>query len=220
LKNQIIKNDKKYWDHLYAEPLTMDGIGNAKEHSTYLKALFEIEKIQITSIIDYGFGLGHLFQRFLREFLPYKAVGVEPSNYAFKKATKRKLQIVESMELNLYNAGLIDYFSNTKSEFDNFDLGICTSVFQYIPNKDLEILISSISKQCKYLYLTVPTDIELDEQEENLDFIDEYALKRSQKYYQTKFKKYFTFISSRLLESKYFVHDQVESEFSDLLFRF
>ena len=55
--------DRKYWEENYSQPFTMDGIGNAKEHAKYLKAFFELEQVDISSIADFGFGYGYLFQK-------------------------------------------------------------------------------------------------------------------------------------------------------------
>ena len=51
----------KYWEVNYADPDEMDGIGNVDVHVSYVKNLFEFEYIDISSMIDLGFGLGHLF---------------------------------------------------------------------------------------------------------------------------------------------------------------
>jgi len=47
--------DKKYWDQNYSDPMSMDGIGNAKDHVNYLKAFLKIEHVDISSIIDHRF---------------------------------------------------------------------------------------------------------------------------------------------------------------------
>ena len=76
-----------------------------------------------------------------------------------------------------------------------------------------------MAKKVKYLYLTVPTDKELEQQVSTLNFKDEYALKRTQEFYYNLLSKNFTFISSRILESKtYFDNDT--TSITDLLFRF
>ena len=54
---------------------------------------------------------------------------------------------------------------------------------------------------------------------EDLEFKDEYAFRRSRNWYQKELKKHFTFVSSRVLESK--VHFKEEDTFfTDLVFRF
>jgi hypothetical protein len=76
-----------------------------------------------------------------------------------------------------------------------------------------------MAQKVKYLYLTVPTDKELNAQIEDLEFHDTYAIRRSRSAYQRLLKKHFTFISSRILESK--VHfDESTTSFTDLLYRF
>lgn len=210
--------DKEYWDKNYSDPTTMDGIGNAKEHTKYLKSFLELELVDISSIIDLGFGYGHLFQRMLKEFLPYKACGIEPSKFAFDKARSRKLRPVESTELILYNESISEWCARKESPKVRFDLGICTSVFQYIEQEELEKITPILSKRIKYLYLTVPTDKELDRQIEDLEFHDTYALRRTRKFYRDIIGEHFTNISSKIWESKFYF-DEESTLFTDLLYR-
>lgn len=209
---------REYWDQNYSQPKSMDCIGNAKEHTKYLKSFFELELIDINSIIDLGFGYGYLFQKMLKTFIPYRACGLEPSKFAFDKARARKLQPVESTKLDLYNESIQEWSQRKSSPKTRFDLGICTSVLQYIPNEEVDEILRVMSERIKYLYLTVPTDKELDQQIENLDFHDTYALRRSRKFYRKVIGKYFTNISSKVWESKYYF-DEDSSLFTDLLYR-
>jgi hypothetical protein len=209
--------DKTYWDKNYSDPMSMDGIGNAKEHTKYLKSFFDIEQVHITTMIDLGFGYGHLFREMLKAFIPYRAVGIEPSEYIFKKAKIDKLRPVESTELSLYQEDLLTWCHSTRKK-NNFDLGICTSVFQYLTDKELKEILPILAKRIKYLYLTVPTDVELGRQVSELDFKDEYAIHRSREKYQKLLRPHFTIISSRILESKSFF-DEESTAFTDLLYR-
>lgn len=209
---------KDYWDHNYSSPQTMDGIGNAKDHAKYLKSFMELEMVDISSIIDLGFGYGYLFQKMMRAFLPYRACGVEPSKYAFDRARARKLKPVDSTKLELLNESIQDWCSRKETKKLSFDLALCNSVFQYIEKKDLNFIVPVIAKRVKYLYLTVPTDIELDRQVEELDFNDTYALRRSRDFYREILGKHFINISSKLWESKYHFNDET-TLFTDLLYR-
>jgi 2-polyprenyl-3-methyl-5-hydroxy-6-metoxy-1,4-benzoquinol methylase len=209
--------EKQYWDENYSDPDTMDGIGNAKEHAIYLKAYFDLDLIDISSIIDYGCGYGDLLKAFGKVFKPYKMIGVEPSEYAFNKLKKRKVKPVESTNLNLYNKTITEWFEQKKIK--NFDLGICTSVFQYLEEIELEYIIPQMAKQVKYLYFTVPTNIELERQVDDLAFHDKYALRRKRKFYHDLLKKNFTVVSSRVLESKHFFSEE-DTSITDLFFRF
>ena len=210
---------KEYWDKNYSEPSTMDGIGNAKEHAKYIKAFFELERVDISSVVDFGFGYGYLFQKIMKTFLPYKALGIEPSKYAFEKASKRKLKPVESTKLKLVNDSLENWCRLEEHPRLNFDLGICTSVFQYIDEEPLKEIVAVMSKRVKYLYLTVPTEKELDRQIEDLDFDDKYALRRSSKFYKDIMGAHFTSISGRIWESKFHFNEDT-TLFTDLLYRF
>lgn len=211
--------DKTYWDKNYSDPMSMDGIGNAKEHARYLQAFFNVEHVQITTVVDLGFGYGHLFREMLKTFKPYKARGIEPSAYAFKKVKLDKLRPVESTDLVLYEEDLLTWCQTERKKENTFDLGICTSVFQYLSDKDLKIIIPILAKRIRYLYLTVPTDVELKRQIEELDFKDEYAIHRSRDKYKKLLGPHFTFVSSRVLESKSFFTEET-THFTDLLYRF
>ena len=214
----MTKFDKTYWEKNYSDPMSMDGIGNAKEHTRYLKSFLDVEQVQITSIVDLGFGYGHLFREMLKAFIPYKAVGIEPSPYAFKKAKPDKLRPVESTDLKLYEEDLVSWCRKERKN-NTFDLGICTSVFQYLSDKELKEVLPIIAQRVRYLYLTVPTDVELGRQVSELDFKDEYAIHRSREKYQRLLRPHFTFVSSRILESKHFF-DEESALFTDLLFRY
>ena len=211
--------DKTYWDKNYSQPMTMDGIGNAKDHVKYLKAYLSIEHVDISTVIDLGFGYGHLFREMLKTFLPHRAVGIEPSPYAFKKAKIDKLRPVDSTDLKLFQEDLITWCRTDRKKNNDFDLGICTSVFQYLSDKDLKEIIPILSKRIKYLYLTVPTNIELGRQISELEFKDEYAIHRTREQYQKLLRPHFTFISSRILESKHHF-DEDTTSFTDLLYRY
>ena len=210
--------EKKYWDYNYSSPKTMDGVGNAKEHTLYLKSFLDLELINISSIIDFGFGYGYLFQKMMKAFLPYRACGIELSEYAFNKARARKLKPVESTKLDLYNESIQNWCRRPDGKKSRYDLALCNSVFQYIEADDLKFIIPIISQRVKYLYLTVPTDIELSRQVEELDFNDIYALRRPRDFYRKILQEHFTNISSKLWESKNYF-DEESTLFTDLLYR-
>jgi SAM-dependent methyltransferase len=208
---------KAYWDKNYSDPMSMDGMGNAKDHTRYLKSFFSIENVDVSSIVDLGFGYGQLFREMLKAFIPHTAVGIEPSEYIFKKVKPDKLRPVESTKLTLHNIDLKEWCQLPVRR--PFDLGICTSVFQYISDKDLKIILPVLAQRIKYLYLTVPTDIELGRQVSELDFKDEYAIHRTRGQYLKLIGPHFTVVSSRVLESKHFFSDE-NTSFTDLLYRF
>jgi SAM-dependent methyltransferase len=131
---------KDYWDHNYSSPQTMDGIGNAKDHAKYLKSFMDLELVDISSIVDLGFGYGYLFQKMMKVFVPYRACGVEPSKYAFDKARARKLKPVDSTKLELLNESIQEWCERSESKKMSFDLALCNSVFQYrLKNSSLMI---------------------------------------------------------------------------------
>jgi hypothetical protein len=209
---------KEYWDVNYSEPDEMDGIGNANGHAKYMKSLFDLDYIDISSVVDLGFGLGHLLEATLKEFIPYRAMGLEPSKFAYDQVVDRDISPVESTNLKLLNTDIVSWCENSRYK-KHFDLGICTSVFQYLSDEEIRLAIPILAKRIKYLYFSVPTDKELDRQIEDLEFKDEYAIRRSRAWYQRELKKHFTFVSSRVLESKYHFKEE-DTFFTDLVFRF
>ena len=210
---------KEYWEENYSEPMTMDCIGNAKEHAKYLYAYFDVEKVDVSSIVDLGFGLGHLFKKMLKTFMPYKAYGIEPSSYAFDLASAKRLYpLCDTMKLTLKSESLQQWCERKTTSKLRFDLGLCTSVFQYLSEEDLTKIIPILSDRVKYLYLTVPTDVELKRQVSELDFVDRFALARSREFYFDVMRDFFTHVSSRVWESKTYF-DEDTTLMSDLLYR-
>lgn len=210
--------DKTYWDKNYSEPETMDGIGNAKAHVKYLKAMLDVEYVDISSVVDLGFGYGFLFKEMLKAFIPHTAEGIEPSEYAFVRASRLKLSPAPTTKLTLKQIDLLTW-CREKNKSAPFDLAICTSVFQYLTDKELKEILPILAQRVKFLYLTVPTDSEFKRQVDDLDFKDEYAIHRTREKYQKMLRPYFTFISSRFLESKHFFNEET-TPFTDHLYRY
>lgn len=209
--------DENYWAKNYSEPKDMDGIGNAKNHVRYLKAFLELEQITIKSMIDFGFGLGHLSSALIKAFKPWRYHGIEPSDLAFEKGGKR-IEKNEDVKLRLECLDLVSWSKKVESNSRWFDLGICTSVFQYLNEEELETVLPIMARMNRYLYLTVPTDKELDRQVSDLNFYDDFAIRRNRGFYLELMAPHFTLISSRFWESK--IHFNEEStEFSDFLYR-
>jgi hypothetical protein len=209
----------EYWKVNYADPEEMDNIVNAREHVAYMKAIFALEAVDISSVIDLGFGLGILFEEVLNSFIPYRAHGIEPSKYAYDLLAQRDIRPAESTKLVMENTDLVSWATKAMKREKVFDLGLCTSVLQYLSDDEIKIVIPILAQRVRYLYLSVPTDLELKRQREEVKFTDEYAIHRSKDKYLKFIRPHFTFISSRLLESK--IHfDEETSNFTDLLFRF
>jgi len=211
---------EKYWQENYSDPVSMDCVGNSKEHVRYLKAVFALEYVDVSCVIDFGFGPGQLLKEVARVFLPHQLYGIEPSKYIFDIVkNKIKLKIVESMKIKLEQIDLRSWCEINKDSSKVFDLGLCTSVFQYLSQDELNFILPILAQKVKYLYCCVPTDKELDRQVSELQFLDRFAFRRSRNFYYKIIGKHFTFVAGRILESK--VHfDEVNTHFTDLLFRF
>jgi hypothetical protein len=209
----------EYWEENYSEMSMMDGIANAKQHARYIKAVMALETIDVSSVIDFGFGLGFMFKEVIHIFKPYRALGLEPSQFAFDKVKQKNISPVDSMNLKLHNIDLATWARDYAPKQKKFDLGLCTSVFQYLTDEELELVIPAMASSVSYLYLSVPTDLELKRQRVDLDFHDRFAIPRTKGQYRKLLKEHFTIVSSRLLESNHFVEED-DSPFSDLLFRY
>jgi hypothetical protein len=117
------------WDKNYSDPMSMDGIGNPKDHVRYLKAFLAVKHVDVSTIGDLVFSYGQLFREMLKAFIPHRAIGFDPSPFAFKKAKLDKLRPEESTDLKLYEEDLITWCRTDRKKNNEFDLGICTSVF-------------------------------------------------------------------------------------------
>lgn len=204
---------KEYWDKNYSDLEVMDGIFNASSHVRYVKSYFDVEEMELNSIIDFGFGLGHLFKEFLKVLKPSYALGLEPSPYAYLKGKK----LLKNYKVKLREEDIVSWCN--KNEQRVYDLGICTSIFQYLKNDEIIQALPHISSKVKFLYFSVPTDLEQDRLKTELNFVDPYAYRRSKEEYLSLIAPYFTIVSSRILESK--IHFSPENtHLTDLLFRF
>lgn len=202
--------DQRYWRVQYAEPASIDGIGNVRDHSRYVSAFFNLEGVEIYSLIDLGFGLGHLLREMRRSFKPRLTHGIEPSEYVFKK--------VRLPGARLWQQDLLSWARDEKKE-RLYDLALCNSVLQYLSVKELREVLPVLARRCRFLYLTVPTDVEYQRQKSELDFFDPWAKVRTRDQYLQLLRPHFTFLSTRILESKAHFNEQT-THFQDLLFRF
>ncbi|MBT6325876.1 MAG: hypothetical protein HOJ35_07895 [Bdellovibrionales bacterium] len=75
----------KYWSDNYNDPNSMDGIGNAKDHVRYLKALLTLDNVKINSIIDFGFGKSVLLKEMIRDLIPIRQLALNHLNIFLSK---------------------------------------------------------------------------------------------------------------------------------------
>jgi len=209
---------EEYWASNYATPQFMDGIANAREHARYLKSYFDVEQVEIKTLVDMGFGLGVQFREMLNTFSPDSALGLDPSAFAHERIGSLQLDPYDRIEVELRQQSIQSWCSAPDGD-ETWDLGVCMSVFQYLPDEELRGCIPILASRLQFLYLTVPTDIELSRQEEQCKFHDEWAIPRTRDWYQETIGSDFTFISSRVLESKHYF-DETDTQLTDLLFRF
>ena len=202
--------EQEYWQTNYSDLKTIDGMGNVKDHSRYVSSYFNLEGFEVESLIDLGFGYGKLLKEFTRVLKPRRVVGIEPSEFIFNK--------MKMNEARLVHCDLLAWAQNPKEKWI-YDLAILNSVLQYIPTTDLKIILPILASRTRYLYLTVPTDIEYERQKSELSFEDKWSKVRTRQEYLKLLRPHFTFISSRMLESKVFYTEQT-TPFQDLLFRF
>ncbi|MFK8139298.1 MAG: class I SAM-dependent methyltransferase [Bdellovibrionales bacterium] len=203
-----------YFRKIYDENSLIDGDFNAKSHVDYLKATFKLLEFPLETVADFGFGKAKVFYELYRTLKPKSLYGLEVSEFAFQNLNDSGW-LKRSSGVEIENIGLCDFVPPEAS----FDIGVCNSVLQYIPDVELEKAVSILAYSCKYIYLHVPTKEDYGKLEESLNFKDPYALQRSDKEYRDLFSYYFTPVSWGIMESKYLV-ENMNSCFFDSLYRF
>jgi hypothetical protein len=200
---------------MYAEEddSIIDGIDNAKEHAKYLKSVLNLGEVNVQSIGDFGFGKGILLREIAKEFNPKRIMAIDPSKEANDNLQKQKW--IKKYSCTIKQTTLENFKEQELSK--PLDLGICNSIFQYIPSSKISFVFSKLSRLCRYLYFSVPTQVDYDYMKSELDFIDPYAQVRDKKFYLKNMKPHFTIVSLNLLESK--IHTK-ESGFLYEFFRF
>lgn len=209
--------DETYWSTNYAEPHRMDGIGNAEAHARFLKASFDVVLEEPSSVVDLGFGLGHLFEAVLHAFQPYKAVGIDASPVAHAAVARRVVPPART-KLSWEQVDLATWCARPDHPKRRFDLGVCTSVLQYLSDDEVEAVVPVLAQRVKWLYLTVPTSTELVWQRTREDFVDAWAHDRPRAFYRDAIAPHFVGVGARLLESRVLV-DEADSPFTDHLYR-
>lgn len=206
-----------FWSENYSHPETMDGVFNAHAHARYARAAFDVIGEEIASIVDLGFGMGHLFTAVLEVFDPYKALGIEPSPVGFAALAGRPLG-PRPDKVRLEQIDLASWSLRPDTSKDRYDLAICTSVLQYLTDDELEILLPVVSRRAKYLYLTVPTEREREDQARHEAYVDTWAYVRTRQEWRTWLAPHFISVGGRLLESRH-SPSRDRSLFTDDLFR-
>lgn len=203
--------NKTYFDKLYARDETIDGDYNSKDHAGYLDSLFKLMGIHVKSIYDFGFGKGSLLKDVSKKLESVRSGGCDVSEYAYNRLILKPW----AKGFNLS----ISEIHKLKIPKKPYDLGLCNSVLQYVPDKHLKASISTLAKSCKYVYLHVPTYEDYVILKKDLNFTDSYAIARKSKVYEKLLSEKFHFVSWGLLESKAFSKHS-NSPFSDSIYRF
>jgi hypothetical protein len=209
--------EKDYWDKLYKNATHIDGYSNGDAHAAYLKSLMYLDMVVITSIADLGFGLGKLFSSFIEAFEPARVLGIEPSKVAYDGFEASALER-DGVCVKLMNTDVRSWALRRPDGWTYFDLGVATSIFQYLSNRHLEEVVPILAARFKWLYITIPTTDEYAFMNRQSGFHDPWAYSRSAEYYRSLFGKHFHFIGSRLLESKR-AFKTTDSPFTEDLFR-
>lgn len=209
----------EYWLKNYSEPEEMDGIANCREHALYLKSFLDLEQIHVESILDLGCGLGFLVEAIAKELKAKSVLAIEPAEFAFQKTKKRFEKLSIQNITTLKNWDLVTWAKFPYKKKIIYGLGICTSVFQYLSEEEIDLVLPVMSQRINYIYFSVPTNIELGRQRGELGYHDQFAYRRSRAWYLKKLKPHFTIVSNRILESKYFF-DEHNTPSSELMFRF
>ncbi len=191
--------DTSYWKDIYQNGEDVDGTHNAREHIQYIASLFKLMGVEVDSVVDFGFGMGHILKEAVREWKPTFIRAVDGSAEAHETLNKNpffKKRKVEYYLSSLESLKIPELLTHPA------DLGICNSVLQYIHDKDLEPLIAKMSQYCSYLYCSVPTDMDYLRMMDEFQFEDPYAYSRKLAFYRKKFAPHFKIVSFNLLQSR------------------
>lgn len=209
----------QYWERLFAHPERMECVGNADLHGAYLRASLAVEMVSVRSVLGIGVGLGALFAEVLQTFSPRKALAIEPSQWAFSRLDAQALKPTKSTNLRVQKQDLVSWCLAESPGWERFDLGLCTSVFQYLTESEIETALPVMAERIGHLYFTVPTDRELELQQEECALSDPWAHARSAEWYRDRIAPHFAVVSGRILQSR--IHfDEASSPFTDLLYRY
>ena len=211
--------DEQYWTALFSNPEQMECVGNADRHAAYLHAALAVELVSVRTIVGSGVGLGNLFAEVLERFKPQKALAIEPSAWAWSRLDTESLKPTRSINLRVLKQDLLTWCQRETPGWERFDLGLCTSVFQYLSDVEIDRVLPVLAERIGHLYFTVPTDRELQLQVEECSLRDRWAISRSAEWYRQRLEPHFAFVSGRLLQSRV-VYDWRSSPFTDLLYRF
>ena len=209
--------EKDYWDQLYKNANHIDGFANGDAHAAYLKSLMYLDMVVVTSMADLGFGLGKLFSAFIETFEPARVLGIEPSKVAYEQFDTSNVE-KDGVCLKLMNTDVRSWALRRPDAWTYFDLGVATSIFQYLSDRHLEQVVPILASRFRWLYITIPTTDEYAFMKRQSGFHDPWAHSRSAAYYRSVFGKDFHFIGSRLLESKR-AFKTMDSPFTEDLFR-
>lgn len=209
--------DDTYWQVNYADPEIMDGVVNAEAHAAYVKASFDVVMAAPVSLADFGFGLGRMFQAMIDALRPRRAYGLEPSPTAFE-AGRHHLRTPRGTRLVLEPLDLSAWCGLPDDPARDFDLGVCASVLQYLPDADVGVVLDTLARRCTWLYLSVPTAEEQARLRADYGFQDPWAHVRPRTWYLEQLAPHFEVVGARLLESRS-RRGWSESPFTDHLFR-
>ena len=97
-------------------------------------------------------------------------------------------------------------------------MAICKSVLQYLTDKDVEMVLCNLAKQCDFLYFDVVTKEEYDIMKKGSTFKDKWGISRSRNWYLSIILKYWRIVSNEILESKYFYPTNQDSNIPNTVF--
>ncbi|MCB9789216.1 MAG: class I SAM-dependent methyltransferase [Deltaproteobacteria bacterium] len=214
--------DATYWRECYAEPELMDGVFNAEDHAAYLDRIFALEGVSVRSMVDLGFGLGHLTDAMIAALRPYEVEATEPSAWARERALARGLGRARALgrpaRPRIRDLDLLTWCQEPARPVP-FDLGVCTSVLHYLADDELATVLPALALRVRYLYLTLPTAVDLERQVRAEGFFDRHAHARTRERWWELLGPHFVCVANRLLESRP-LRDPDSVAFEDDLFRF
>lgn len=206
-----------FWQQIYGQPQTMDGLVNAQAHAACIASAFGVALQPVDSVIDLGFGLGRMLEAVLLALRPRRAFGIEPSPSAFESVRGRRVA-PPTTKLSLERVDLVSWCRRPDQPHHAVDLGVCASVLQYLEDEEVAEVVPVLARRLRWLYLSVPTDEEYVQQARDEGFDDPWAISRPRAFYLDLLRPWFDVVGARLLESRVRV-ERWQSPFTDDLFR-
>lgn len=194
--------ENHYWKVIYGSGLDVDGSFNSKEHAKYLHSLFSLMGITVGRMADLGFGKGQLLRSMDHVFRPKEIWALDISRMRVNSLQKSKW--FRDRNYVSVEEGDLVRCPNKALGKKVYDLVILNSVLQYLPQNEIPTVLAWLASHSRFVYITVPTNMDYMAMKKEFDFDDPYANSYSKESLRAWIGKDFEIVSFNLLQSKKF----------------